>query len=449
MSEDVSQNQLEAKKIDVSYITNWEKLHDSFVETKRPEDLVICYLSGPEPNNDFQELINLGILPQNIWAFESNTQAYKNAIATYNQGEYPQPRIIKQNIETFFKQTPKKFDIVYIDACGSVPSTQHSLRCVSTLCQNHRLNSPGVIITNFSMPDMRKESIDNYYEIISQYLLFKEYPSLEIKIDKDGICNPEYHQFLEKVTGNFELYYGEFLSAILRDIPSVIIPLQRIAQNPYLNQLIDISDINIASEDFINISNGNSVAKYFFTAEKLKQYGLLGEKSNCFFNEIGHYEELLKGLRIIVLLRVGKIKLKEDVEKIKEFFESEKNIYQFLDKPHSNLFFDIVINQLAYPMHNNVLQDKRFQYVAKTNCMFTDITVYDECRYIYEWLPALHQIVSSFKNLSWQYVFRFALDGLVKMRQNYNNEFFLQGSVVSNTVEGFSSKKLQERIKVY
>lgn len=111
MSEDVSQNQSEAKKIDVSYITNWEKLHDSFVEMKRPEDLVICYLSGPEPNNDFQELINLGILPQNIWAFESNTQAYKNAIATYNQGEYPQPRIIKQNIETFFKQTPKKFDV--------------------------------------------------------------------------------------------------------------------------------------------------------------------------------------------------------------------------------------------------------------------------------------------------------------------------------------------------
>ena len=163
------------------------------------------------------------------------------------------------------------------------------------------------------------------------------------------------------------------------------------------------------------------MAKYFFTAEKLKQYGLLGEKSDCFFNEIGHYEELLKGLRIIVLLRAGKIKLKEDVEKIKEFFETEKNIYQFLDKPHSNLLFDIVINQL----------------------------VYDECRYIYEWLPALHQIVSSFKNLSWQYVFRFALDGLVKMRQNYNNEFFLQGSVVSNTVEGFSSKKLQERIKVY
>lgn len=113
LSEDVSQNKAEAQKIDVSYITNWEKLHDSFVERKRPEDLMICFLSGPEPDNDFQELINLGILPQNIWGFESNNQAYKKAIATYDQGEYPQPRILKQNIETFFQQTPKKFDIVY------------------------------------------------------------------------------------------------------------------------------------------------------------------------------------------------------------------------------------------------------------------------------------------------------------------------------------------------
>ena len=84
LSEDVSQNKTETQKINVSYITNWEKLHDSFVKTKRPEDLMVCFLSGPDPDNDFQELINLGILPQNIWGFESNNQTYKKAIATYD-----------------------------------------------------------------------------------------------------------------------------------------------------------------------------------------------------------------------------------------------------------------------------------------------------------------------------------------------------------------------------
>ena len=188
-SEDISQNKVEAEKINVSYITDWEKLHDSYVGAKKPEDLVVCYLSGPEPNNDFQELINLGILPHNIWAFESDNQVYKKAIAVYNQGEYPQPRILKQNIETFFQQTPKKFDIIYIDACGSIPSTQHALRSVFTVCQNHRLNSPGVIITNFAMPDIANEAIADYYELVAQYLFFKKYPFAEFEVSEVQLRN--------------------------------------------------------------------------------------------------------------------------------------------------------------------------------------------------------------------------------------------------------------------
>lgn len=298
------------------------------------------------------------------------------------------------------------------------------------------------------MPDIANEAIGDYYELISQYLFFKKYPFAEFEISESRIKNKEYDNILNNVTEKFDLYYGEFISAVLRDIPAVIVPVQRIAQNPYLYQLFDMIDINRVNEDFINISKGNSLARYFFTVNSLLKTGLLDEKSRCFLNEIGNFHDLIKGLKLTVLLRKGKLRLKEDVQKIKEYFENNNSLYQFCDKPHSNLFFDIILNQLAYPMHNNILQNARYQYVAKSNHMFTDITVYDECRYIYEWLPGLHQIVSSFENNSWQYVFRFALDGLVKMRQNYNNEFFFQGSIVSNVVEGFSSKKLVERIVI-
>ena len=34
LSEDISQNREEAAKINISYITNWEKLHDSLIGTK-------------------------------------------------------------------------------------------------------------------------------------------------------------------------------------------------------------------------------------------------------------------------------------------------------------------------------------------------------------------------------------------------------------------------------
>lgn len=102
LSEDLSSNKREAEKIDISYITNWEKLHDSFIGNKRPDELVVCYLSGPEPNNDFNELTHLGILPQNIWAFESDNKTYRTALDNFEEGEYPQPRILRQNINTFF-----------------------------------------------------------------------------------------------------------------------------------------------------------------------------------------------------------------------------------------------------------------------------------------------------------------------------------------------------------
>lgn len=449
LSEDISKNNIEAKKIEVSYIANWEKLHDSYVGKKSPEDLVVCYLSGPEPDNDFHEFLGMGILPQNIWGFETNNSVYKKAISVYDKGEFPQPRILKQNIETFFQQTPKKFDIIYIDSCGSVPSSQHALKCISTICQYHRLNSPGVIISNFAEPDINSKSISGYDEVISQYLFFKKYPFIEIIFDKTGISNSEYLEFKKNIQKDFNYYYGEFISAILRDLPSIIIPIQRIAGNPYINQIFDTDKIeDIDTETLLSLSKGHSIASYFFSVKVLLQRGLLGEKSQCLIKEIGNYESLMFGLKLIILLKQDKLKLREEVKNIRDYFENGNNLYQFLDRPHSNMLFDVIINQLAYPLHYNICQNKRYLYTAKTTQMYMDVNIYDEVRYIYEWLPALHQIISAFENVSWQYIFRFALDGLVKMRQNYNNEYFFQGSVISNSINGFENKEVLDREKI-
>lgn len=38
LSEDISQNREEAAKINISYITNWEKLHDSLIGTKNQKN---------------------------------------------------------------------------------------------------------------------------------------------------------------------------------------------------------------------------------------------------------------------------------------------------------------------------------------------------------------------------------------------------------------------------
>ena len=132
-------------------------------------------------------------------------------------------------------------------------------------------------------------------------------------------------------------------------------------------------------------------------------------------------------MKVIVLLRKGKIKLKEDVQKIKEYFESD-SLYQFLDKPHSNLLFDIVLNQLAYPMHNNILHTKRFQYIAKTNCMLLlrlDINISPLLLY-----PATFYLKTLLRNLKQQnldkriHYYNFVASLPVHLMQNEKHRLF-------------------------
>lgn len=443
---DDSLNKKAAEEIDKEYIISWENLHDTYVSRKGVKDLTVCYLCGPESNNDFKELIDMGVLPQNIWAFESKNNVYNQALSFYEEGEYPQPRIIKQNIDTYFKMTPKQFDIVYIDACGSVPSAQHALRTITTLCQYSRLNSPGVIITNFSSPDIENEpmQVHEWVEIIANYLYFKKYPTDNFKMKDGKILSEKYDKLRNEIKNKFGLYYGEFISALLRDIPSIIVPLQRINDNPYFQQFIVDKNLNYINQEWINMASGNSLARFFFFCDE-SYSKIKGSKLELLLGEMGDIESIVQGFKFIVGLRNGVNEVKNDIKAIHDYFEDNSNIYQFLDKPHSNLVFDAIVNQIIYPLHFNPEKNFRYEYKAKTRDMYTDVSVYDECRYIYEWLPAIHQVKSMFENISWQYVFRFSIDGLIRTRINFNNEFFYQGSVVQHDTGKFEKSKLQER----
>ena len=54
--------------------------------------------------------------------------------------------------------------------------------------------------------------------------------------------------------------------------------------------------------------------------------------------------------------------LKDDIKTIYSAFEKAKP-YQFLDKHHSHLLFDVINNQLAYPMHCNTKMCKRYKSI--------------------------------------------------------------------------------------
>lgn len=445
--DEISNTKNEIEEIDVKYIIDWEKLHDVKVKKKSPEELTVCYLCGPEPDNDFKEFTNLGILPQNIWAFENNKSCYDAALKTYEQGSYPQPRIIKQRIDSFFANIPKTFDIVYFDACSTLISEQHSLKSIRTLFQYNRLESIGVLITNFSAPDLSADN-QELCALIAFYLYFKDENAKEIKLNDKSICNIEYRQLLQKVIDNFDEYYSVFISYVIRDLGSVLAPIQKIKTNTYFSQLFKENPGQIENySSLFNQAKNNNLAKMVFSAKFLQDNDVHLKIFDLFFNEIGSLDDLFYCFKVLIKMQQGTVNIDNSLKEITDYFEGGQ-IYKFLDTVHKNMFFDIVLNQLTYPMHYNNKNNYRYDYIAKHNHMFMDLTVFDECRYIYEWLPAMHQIKSAFLNKSWQYVFRFALDGLVKSRKNYNNELFFQGTVISDREKNFSTAKIKSREKI-
>lgn len=456
-----SHEQVEAKKIDTSFIREWERMHRNLIGVKHPDELTVCYLSGPEPENDFDELVSVGVLPQNIWAFESENTIYLQALRSVDGSTYMQPKIIKTSIERFFESTPKKFDIVYIDACASLISDKHALRCVASLFKYQRLNSPGVLITNFASLDTAdKVERRQYVDLISRYFAIKSDRNATF-INESGhiILRTNEKDYCAKVERDIEKAYGDFITSMVCNAGSIAIPALRFCNSNYLKALSadpPVSGKQYCFED-INKTKDNTLYKYLASNTFLRQNNadypgickidklsneLSGAAYDCGFV---FKHGLLPSLQKLNEIRMNPDASILELRSVVDFFEDCSKLYQFLDRPNKVLFFDSVINQLSYPMHYVSDKAKRITYVAKEKRMFTDLLLFDECRYIYDWIPAIHQITNSFSNPSWQYTFRFGLDGLIKQRINYNNEFFFQGSVVPKTVTGFEAKCLPER----
>ncbi|HDX6448656.1 TPA: hypothetical protein RPM92_004568, partial [Escherichia coli] len=56
---------------DESIIDSWTIFSNSMYESKQPQQLKIAYFCGPEPENDLEVMISLGVQISNVWAIES------------------------------------------------------------------------------------------------------------------------------------------------------------------------------------------------------------------------------------------------------------------------------------------------------------------------------------------------------------------------------------------
>jgi hypothetical protein len=90
-----------AKQLEYETKDAWKNHFKSILSSKQATELKVAYLTGPNPENDLEELCNLGILPENIWAFELQNNLYIDAMQNLLNTS-PQVKIHKGKIDTFF-----------------------------------------------------------------------------------------------------------------------------------------------------------------------------------------------------------------------------------------------------------------------------------------------------------------------------------------------------------
>ena len=60
---------------------------------------------------------------------------------------------------------------------------------------------------------------------------------------------------------------------------------------------------------------------------------------------------------------------------------------------------DLLIRQVSVPYHINIAKSRRWRYKAKETEMYMDMLVFDECRYLYDWMPTIDMLRSNLANI--------------------------------------------------
>ena len=472
-------------------IGRWEAFYDSIIGSKDVASLKVAYLCGPNPENDLQVFCAAGILPENIWAFESDAILHDQAVESALGSEFPFIKVIRGGIDLFLEASPMRFDIIYLDFCGPLPSRskkQKTLLAITRVLARHALNSPGALITNVSLPTQAGDASGRALlaKLVACYLYPKEF------LEGDGNNTPEgpiahgneFDEWLAIVTGDLENYYGQFVTRLLMDQASFISPYNRFPRKSriYSNffKPLSANDSNqLAASAFhfqddemglggdVIMDAGQYPVLWAFAALDKKinakdenypqwvnsdpEFASLGETFLSQLRTDGNKDGLIANTCEMTFSMLGgssqKKYLSEPLcEATREY--NFRQYYQFCDLMLEHQIVELLFRQIAVPYHVNVEMTRRWRYQAKDTPMFMDLTIMDECRYLYDWMPTTEMISAGFSDLERQLAYRFALDGVSKHRRWYNPEYFHGTAIIDQFTEPFEAKILKLRVQL-
>lgn len=467
----------------------WELLHKGHTQTtpesKKPSDLRVCYLAGDDPTNDLKVFIDNGVLEANVSAIEKDPVTLEKAEEAISDSDYKCIKLFNGDILDFFKSVEGDYDIIYYDACGSLPSArQKTLKAIGYIFQYNKLKSPGALITNFSFPPGRpvqmpvQEPEDKergrIKSLSETYLKYRLLNSLDFQGEKHTIDKSV--DILSATTD--EDIYGDYITYQVIDVASLYIPVYRmlLARSGRSSPLWD--QIFVSKDDFlkevklydIQASQGNLVnnlESVYVTANEsyLRKIGssmVMAMESNplckAWLHEIfpdwmssslnrqnmpsmlltHHLTCEESFVRKFANENFKKNCLYKDIFTINTSQDSDSSnsdadthpdkVPSLCDVPDpsnaTRLVGGLLYGQMAYPSFPVVSKLLRLRYTAKQRQMFSDVFIFDKCRYIFDQFPSVNRAYDALKEPKHRMVLLMALHGLrSQLKQICFNDF--------------------------
>ncbi len=459
---------------DERYIESWTKFSNNLYEKKQPQQLKIAYFCGPEPENDLEIMIELGVQIENVWAIESDKNMYSAALVSA-QAKYPTLKIFSGQISELMKITSFKFDIIYLDFTAPLFSKEAKpLLTINSVFESNSLSDLGVLVVNSALPEKTEENI----EFLSSY--FRSHAFLESSIYSgkakdacfiegadcqgyrsknqidDSEDNTDTRIFENLIESNFESTYSAFSTHYPTIVASYIQPMLRVGNNAALKRMFlktDDSQIqsnikkmvaepdyslngDIESDETLDLLSGGEVFKnheefpiWNFLLRLKESKNKLGAYWYQQFTASRGSISYLDSIQLYDLLRNARYSYKDSLSEslsksIEEIISALPDSHGgvFCDVPLPHLWIELALNHLGNAHHVNTDSHWRAKYKAKRREMFLDLFVFDNCRALYDWLPMLNLYGKDMATIERQIIVRACMDAITK--QNHYSSFF-------------------------
>jgi hypothetical protein len=454
----------------------WYQLYDAVCLPKKAAQLKVLYLAGPEPLNDIQVLVKNGILLANIWAVEAEKSVYQAALNELKANGV-QIKLHRGSLKEFFEQVPHEFDIVYFDSCS--PLVSPNANPVETLAQlflNKRLTGLSVLITNFSEP---RENLD-WGQLMAPWFIPRrdDAPAVDhecyLETEERADYPDQYAVFIRK---HLPAYYDKFITHFIACLAAEMVPMwqslslssvrntQFLQDKPLRQLLADLRhehvEVNSLEEWIIKVHHHLlAVAAYpllnwvrlarqeLDNAHPLRRFletgrGQISLGDTLYvYSLLKRFEENGFGLNTSTAA-VCSPELRTVLADT-DFFD--RNMRLTTDTPMKNLLVDLLYGAYGYPHLANAGVSAAIKYQAKDTAMYSNLFVFDQCRYLYDFLPTMELLPDFFKDPLRQVIIRGCIDGIHRNHFTLNPDVFRWGFVEDLGDPRFRQSHLADRV---